>query len=108
MDQENIDYLNKIASRVQFYFDAKEQAVAYIHDNNIYNRDLAVHIVFMSAVWAASKLGDNITQDDFYIFCGVTPPDDSEGVDLTVMKLHPSQTHLTLEEIFDLTVEGYK
>lgn len=106
MDQENIDYLNAIAERVEFYFNVRKKTIKYIVNNQIGDRDLSVSLVLMGAVWAAHQRKEDITEDDLLILFGLTSSQ-SDG-NKTVLRLDPAQTDLTLEEIFELTVENFK
>jgi hypothetical protein len=104
MDKENIDYLYGIARKVTFYYNVRKKAISYLLNNKISSKDLSVNVLLMSAIWAAHQLNDDLTEENLLINFGLTAKDDAEFSN-TVMRLHPEQHHLTLEEILDITVE---
>jgi hypothetical protein len=107
MNQENIDYLYNIGKRVEYYFNIRKKAVNFILSNKITNNDLSVHLVLMSAIWAATQIGDELTQEDLLVLFGLTSNFNDE-FNQQVMKMHPDQAHLSLEEIFKAVVENFK
>lgn len=104
MDQENIDYLYDIGKRVSYYYNVRKKAVKFIIDNRIKDKELSVNVILMAAIWAAHQLGEDLTEENLFIIFGLAPKDDSD-LSNAVMRLHPDQHHLTLEEILDITVE---
>lgn len=107
MDQENVDYLHNIGKRVKYYFSIRKKAIDYILTNKITNNELSVHIVLMSAIWAATQIGEELTQEDLLVLFGLTSNLSDEFSHQT-MKIHPDQAHLSLEEIFKAVVENFK
>lgn len=104
MDQENVDYLYSIGKRVTYYYNVRKKAFNYLLANRINSKELSVNVILMAAIWAAHQLGEDLTEENLFIIFGLAPKDDSE-LSNTVMRLHPDQQHLTLEEILDITVE---
>jgi hypothetical protein len=107
MDQENIDYLYNIGKRVKYYFSIRKKAIDYILTNKITDNELSVHIVLMSAIWAATQIGEDLTQEDLLVLFGLTSNFGDEFNHQT-LKMHPDQSHLSLEEIFKAVVENFK
>lgn len=108
MDQENIDYLHNIGKRVKYYFNIRKQAINFILSNKITNNELSVHIVLMSAIWAATQIGEDLTQEDLLVLFGLTSKVDDTEFSHQVMKMNPDHAHLSLEEIFKAVVENFK
>ncbi len=104
MDQENVDYLYSISKRVSYYFNVRKKAISYLLNNRINNKELSINVILMSAIWAAHQLGEDLTEEQLFTIFGLAPKDDSD-LNNVVMRLHPDQHHLTLEEILDITVE---
>lgn len=104
MDKENIDYLYGISRKVTFYYNVRKKAIKYLLNNKINNKDLYINVLLMAAIWAAHQLNEDLTEENLLINFGLTAKEDAEFSN-TVMRLHPEQHHLTLEEILDITVE---
>jgi hypothetical protein len=101
------EYLQRIGKRVEYYFNIRKKAVEFIYKNKIKNKDLSVHIVFIAALWAAHKVNEELTQEELLLLFGLVSTEESEFTQ-TVMKLHPDQADLTLDEVLNLTVENFK
>lgn len=106
MDQENIDYLYSIGNRVKYYFNIRKKAVNYILTNKITNNEVCVHIVLMSAIWAAIQLGEELTQDDLLILFGLASNINDES--RAELQKVTALADLSLEEIFKAVVEKFK
>jgi hypothetical protein len=108
MDPSNIQDLYDIAERVTFYYQVRKDAIRFIFENNISDRELSATVVLMSAVWAGHQRGEDVSEEDLYILFGLKAYDDRELSDTgALMRLHPDQHHLTLQEILEVTVEKY-
>ncbi len=108
MDQENVDYLKSLGERASYYYEVRKKAVKFIIDNKIKEKDLSVHVILMSAIWAGAQRNEDITEEDLYILFGLKNDENDEPPSQNVMRLHPDQQHLTLQEILELTVERFK
>jgi hypothetical protein len=104
MDQENIDYLYGIARKVTFYYNTRKKAISYLLKHKVTDKDLSVNVLLMAAIWAAHKLNEDITEENLLMNFGLTAKEDAE-LSNEVMRLHPDQHHLSLQEILDITVE---
>lgn len=108
MDIENVEYLNSIARRVEYYYAIRKRAVKFVIDNKIQDKDLTVNIVLMSAVWAANQRNEQLTEEELlYLFGLVSKEQNSDITSKSVLTLHPTQTDLTLEELLNQTVQSY-
>jgi hypothetical protein len=106
MDQENVDYLYKLARKNSYYYEIKKKAIQYIIRNKIKDNILNVNIILMAAIWASHQLEDNLTEEDLQIMFSVVAKDNLDNTQ--VLKLSPEHANLTLKEILDLTVESFK
>lgn len=110
MDQSNVDYLYEIANRVNYYFKLRRKAIDYIQQNQIIDTDLKVNILLMAAVWGAHQRDEIMTEEDLLNNFGLVTKEDEEIDELRLneISLDPSQTHLTLNELFEITVENFR
>lgn len=108
MDIENIEYLNNIARRVEYYYATRRRAVKFVIDNKIQDKDLTVNIVLMSAVWAAHQRNEELTEEELvYLFGLVSKDGDNDITTRSILTLHSSQTNLSLEELLNATMKSY-
>lgn len=113
MDQENLDYLTSIAQRVEYYYAIRKRAIRYIMDNQIKDAELGINLVLMSAVWASHQRHEFLTEEDLLILFGLSKQTTDENgnevdeLDSDVLKLSPEHEELTLDEIFEQTVESF-
>lgn len=107
MSRETEKYLKTIAERVKFYYGIRKQAVKYIFDNKITDNLLSVNIVLTAAIWAAHQRKEIINEDDLLIFFGLNKITDTNEDKIT-LELGPDQENLTLNELFEMTVENFK
>lgn len=105
MDIENIEYLNNISRRVEYYYSIRKKAITYIHKKHITNKDLMLNIMLMSAVWAASQRQEQLNEEELLYLFGLVSRE--EFTTNTLLSLHPTQSELTLEELLEITVETY-
>ena len=111
MDQENLNYLNSIAEKVTYYFKVKNEALEYIFDNKIADKELTVNLLLMSAVWASHQIGDSLTGDDLLINFGLYTPNDEEiwdDISSNIIELESHNKNLTLDELLEMTIESFK
>jgi len=98
------EYLLSIGRRVEFYNKARKRATNYIRLNQIEDIQLQTSLILISAIWAANKLEQDLTDDDLYILFGLENKGDSLG---TVYNIHPDMKEMSLGELFDITVESF-
>lgn len=107
MNRENLLYLHKLSKRSQLYFDIRKQAIDYIAENHLFdNKELCVSLLLISALWAANKNNEHLTEDDLIIFFSL----ESTGDDFVSqpMTLSDEHKHLTLKELQDITVQTFQ
>jgi hypothetical protein len=107
MDQDNIDYLERIADRVEYYYSIRKKAIHYIMDNQIRDAELGINLVLMSAVWAAYQRKEEMTEDNLLILFGLSKSTDEPSLEQSALLLPPEHQELSLNEIFDQTVESF-
>mgnify|MGYP000908795685 CR=1 FL=1 len=107
MDQENLNYLDQIAERVTYYYSIRKKAIRYIMENQIRDAELGINLVLMSAVWAAHQRKEEMTEESLLILFGLSKSTDDEVIEQSVLVLQPEHEQLTLNEIFDQTVESF-
>jgi len=111
MDKNNVDYLYGIVTRVEYYYSIRKKAIRYIMENHIKNAELGINLVLMSAVWASHQRNEFLTEEDLLILFGLSRAEETAELDMEeseVLKLNPIHFELTLDEIFDQTVESFK
>ena len=107
MDKDNTLYLKKIAKRTNYYGSVKKKALRYIHKNKISNKAITVNILLISAIWAAQQLNQDLRGDDLLIFFDLQHDNDDNEVRAPI-RLSPEHSHLTLDELLDITVQSFK
>jgi hypothetical protein len=107
MDQDNIDYLAQISTRIEYYFSIRKKAIHYIMENQIRDAELGINLVLMSAIWAAHQRNEEMNEENLFILFGLSKSTDEEIIDQTALVLQPEHHDLTLHEIFDQTVESF-
>ena len=108
MDKENSLYLHNMAIKVQYYHNIRKKAVKYIADRNLINdKELCVSVMLISALWAANKRQETLTEDDMMIFFGLETADKESYVP-EPLSLSEEHKDLTLRALQDLTVQSYK
>jgi hypothetical protein len=111
MDENNVEYLYDIISRVEYYYSIRKKAIKYIMDNRIKDAELGINLVLISAIWGSYQLNESLNQEDLLILFGLSRADDTEDTEaeeIEILKLDPLYTELTLNEMFDQTVESFK
>jgi hypothetical protein len=111
MDNNNTEYLYTIVARVEYYYSIRKKAIRYIMDNSIKDAELGINLVLMSAVWASHQRSEFLTETDLLILFGLSRAEETAELDMEaaeVLKLNPLHAELTLNEIFDQTVESFK
>lgn len=107
MDRENSLYLQKISKKSQLYFNIRQQAIDYIAENKLLdNKELCVSILLISALWAANKNKQSLTEDDLIIYFSL----ESTGSDdpfYQTMTLSEEHKNLSLRELQDITVQTF-
>lgn len=108
MNRENLLYLKNISKKSQFYFDTRKKALMYISENNLLdNKDLCVSILLISALWAANKFDENLSEDDLVIYFSLEAANNDDQF-YQVMSLSEEHKNLSLKELQDITVQTYK
>jgi hypothetical protein len=66
--------------------------------------------MLMAAVWGAHQRNEVLTEEDLENYFGLQSTIDHETDDIQqeVLTLDPNTEHLTLNELFELTMENYK
>ena len=105
MDQENVEYLKNLAERAEFYFNIRIEAIKYFGKNKVGRLEILESLILTGVLWAAHKRNEFLTEDDICLLLGIS--NDNIG-NKTILKLHHTLQELTLEEIFDRTVENFK
>ena len=111
MNTDNVEYLYTIVARVEYYYSIRKKAIRYIMDNKIKNAELGINLVLMSAVWASHHRQEFLTEADLLILFGLSRAEEAADLDLEeneILKLDPQHSELTLNEIFEQTVESFK
>lgn len=108
---ETLLYLQTLSKRVTYYYSIRKKAINYIGKNRIKDRQLCINLIFMSALWAAHKREDQLTDDELEIFFALTPNGEKQDDFMQTfddVKLTIEQEKMTLDEIFDLVVTTFK
>jgi len=106
MDNENIQYLTDLATKAQYYYEIKNQAIAYVHDYKLSrHKQLCVSIILISAVWASKQIHAVLSEDDLNIFFGIT----AIGGNLldNALILPDSHINMPLHAILDEAVDSF-
>lgn len=106
MDIDNQIYLENIAERVTYYYEARRTGIEFIVNNKILDNQLIVEVLLITAIWSAYQRQEVLTDEEIGIFFGITPNSglDDEEHHATV-ELHPDHTELTLNELLEMTIE---
>lgn len=110
MDKENVDYLYNIAERVNYYYGLRQKAITFVRKNKVVDKNLTINILLMAAVWGAHQRDEELTEEDLENYFGLQSNVDveDEHVEKQTIRLDPNTEHLTLNELFELTLENYK
>lgn len=110
MDIENVEYLKKLAERVEFYFDIRTKAIDYYgeYKQNVSKFErfsLLESLIITGVVWASHRRNELLTEEDVYILLGINA---DSLYTKTILTLHPDLQELTLQELFEKTTENFK
>ena len=95
-------YLENLANRVGLFVDAKEEAVKWLVDHQIRDKDKIQNALIMSQIWLANQLDISLTMADLMIYLG----DNSEvsNFDRQVIELDEEMRHLSLDQVLKESV----
>lgn len=100
MSEKN--YLKSISEKVVLYNDAKEEAIKWLVEKQIKDKNKIQNALIMSQIWIAHKLGHNITMSDLMIYLGdngdITYPDNR------LIELDDDMTEMNLQQVLEASV----
>tara|TARA_R110000772_G_scaffold137049_2_gene245890 strand:+ start:2047 stop:2364 length:318 start_codon:yes stop_codon:yes gene_type:complete len=102
INPETTEYLENIAAKVVMYNKAKNEAIAYLVENNISDENSIQNALIMSQIWLAHQIGDPISINDIMIYLGNTDTPANEEIDEII--LDKSMSQLTLTEVLEAAV----
>lgn len=103
---ESKEYLLSISRKVQAYADTKEAVVRYIKKNFITDLHLQTNLMVIGAVWTATRLQDELTEDMLLSIFGLESTN-NEPLPFKFLQLDDGAKHLTLKELLDSTIENF-
>jgi len=103
---ESKEYLLSISRKVQAYYDTKEAVVKYIKRNIITDLNLQTNLMVMGAVWTASRIDDDLTEDMLLSIFGLEAKNE-DPLPFKFLQLDDGAKHLTLKELLDTTIENF-
>ena len=104
IDIDNQIYLENIAERVTYYYEARQVGINFIVNNKIIDNNLIVEVLLITAIWSAYQRDEVLTDEEIAIFFGITPNSDFDEQHSTV-ELHPDHAYLTLNELLEMAIE---
>lgn len=93
---ENKIYLQNLANRVVMYNDAKQQAVKFLVNKGVKNKEKIQNALIMSQLWMAKELNETITYKDLLILLG--GEDDNIDLDYEIEQTITGTLEQVLEE----------
>lgn len=69
----NREYIENIQERMISYNDVREEAIAFIIENNIKNTDLVTHLLVIAHLWLANRREETLTEQEINIFLNSEP-----------------------------------
>lgn len=97
ISKDTINYLDGIAKRVSMYNKCRRKAINFIEENEIADKVIATNCVIMSLMWAAGVRGEQLTEQEMFLYLGV----DEDKADRKIMHLDPIIAEMSLEEVLD-------
>jgi len=107
MDQENIDYLNRIAERMAAFDDIRGQVLSYILTNSIEDIALCTDLFVVGFLHEAYHRGESITEEELAVLLGDSD-DDNDVFSKNAISLSEEKAELSFGELLDCTVENYQ
>lgn len=107
MDQENIDYLNRIAERMAAYDNVRGNVVSYILQNSIKDIALCTDLFIVAFLYKAHQRNEVITEEELAVLLG-DGNDQDETFSKNVIVLSDEKTELSFGELLDYTVENHQ
>jgi len=99
------EYLRSISKKIEFYYNTRKRIITYILTEEIKDIPLQVSLLVTGAVWAATKLDDELTEDTLLSVFGLeSVPGTNET---TTFKLQHAHQELSLIEVLDIAVENH-
>lgn len=95
-------YLENLAHKVQLYVDAKEEAIKWLVENQIKDKNKIQNALIMSQIWIAHQLGHNITMSDLMIYLGDNA--DVTFVDNRLIQLDEDMIDMNLQQVLQASV----
>ena len=106
MDQENIDYLNRIAERMAAYDSIRGEVLSYILTNSIKDIALCTDLFIIGFLYEAYRRGETITEEELAVLLGDSD-DQGETFSKNAIALSEDKAELSFGELLDSTVENY-
>ena len=100
MSEKN--YLKAVGERVILYNDAKEEAIKWLVEKQIKDKNKIQNALIMSQIWIAHQLGHDITMSDLLIYLG-----DNQDVtipDTRLIQLDDDMIDLNLQQVLEASV----
>jgi hypothetical protein len=107
MDQENIDYLNRIAERMTEYDNVRGEVVSYILQNSIKDIALCTDLFIIGFLYKAYHRNEVITEEELAVLLGDSN-DQDETFSKNAIVLSEEKSELSFGELLDSTVENYQ
>ena len=95
-------YLENMAHKVQLYVDAKEEAIKWLVDKQIKDKNKIQNALIMSQIWLAHHLKEEITMSDLLIYLG--DDNDFSELDGRVIQLDDDMKDMALKEVLEASV----
>jgi len=100
MSEKN--YLKSIGEKVILYNDAKEEAIKWLVEKQIKDKNKIQNALIMSQIWIAHQLGHDITMSDLMIYLGDNG--DMNFVDNRLIELDDDMTEMNLQQVLEASV----
>lgn len=96
-------YLENIANKVVMYAEAKEQAVQWLIEKQIKDKEKIQNALIMSQIWLAHNLNEKITMADLMVYLGDDKGDFTDH-DNRYIELDNDMVHLSLKDVLEASV----
>lgn len=98
---ENIEYLEKLATRANLHVQTLEKTKDYLVEKRITDKEIIRDALIIGQVWASDLLGMPLTHNDLMMYLG---NDDMMTLDYNEIVLDEEHKGKTLNELLDLVV----
>ena len=105
VSKETKRYFALLKKKLTRYNNVKKRALKYLFDKKIYDESLASGVITVAILWAASKEGEQLTEETLLMYLGIEPEEDIESEN--IMSLDPELEDMNLIEALDYTVENF-